>query len=155
MDDTLPDGYERMTVDFCNRRQASIKSINPIKLSHEKDRPMTYKFHVTAPAAQLSFDTIAKDLSYKNPIALVEVDTEKDSGLYVLLAYSIIQKYEMATDSPFMEFNAIHLNGYTMIEVNRKEYFTTWTEWCKRVKKMEWPDCMVDKGVVSVSLPNV
>ena len=111
-----------------------------------------WSFHTLAPDYQIDFKEIRKDLSSSHPIALVEVDGEKEWKGYVLIHDSILNKAELLQDTT-EGFADIYMNEYlTAYEPSDFDY---WTEWVTEIKNAKWPEEVKNKATVKVTLKRV
>jgi len=110
-----------------------------------------WSFHTLAPDYQIDFKEIRKDLSPSHPIALVEVEGEKEWRGYVLIHDSILDKASLLKD--VHDFTEAHMNEYLI--AYEPSDFDYWTEWVTEIKNAKWPEEVKNKAIVKVTLKRV
>jgi hypothetical protein len=111
-----------------------------------------WSFHTDVPEYKIDFKEIRKDLSSSHPIALVEVNGEKEWKGYVLVHDSILDKAELLRDTSEGLAEAYMNECITVFEPSDFDY---WTEWATEIKNAEWPEEVKNKATVKVTLKRV
>ena len=111
-----------------------------------------WSFHTDVPEYKIDFKEIRKDLSSSHPIALVEVDGEKEWKGYVLIHDSILDKAELLRDK-IDEFEDAYISE--CVVAYEPADFDYWTDWVTEIKNAKWPEEVKNKATVKVTLKRV
>ena len=103
-----------------------------------------WKFHIQS-LHQIDFKEIERDLSYKNPVALVEAG----EFYYVVVHESLLNKASLIG----MLYDTEYSYSVSVFPLDDKAEFNRVIKWAKNVKNAEWPD--KHKTEVEVKIPKI
>ena len=97
---------------------------------------------------------IAEELTRKNPIAIITMQGEDETKYEVMHSLYLQRKSEACgIDIPEGDARQITFLGYiTRCQI---EDWVNWINWAKEVKKAKWPEDIINKTKVTITLPKV